>query len=81
MTTGHIIVAALEILKMKSTKEVPSDVVITDPLNAWMQTSEERKAILKDICQLIVNEFVDFSFPTEESFTTDDKVFHMQSRF
>ena len=60
---------------MKSTKEVPSDVVITDPENVWMQTAEERKAILKDICLMIVNEFVDFSFPTEESFTTDDKVF------
>ena len=54
---------------------MPSEVVITDPVNVWMQTSEERKAILKHISLMIVNEFVDFSFATEDSFTTDDKVF------
>ena len=36
---------------------------------------QERKAILKDICLKITDEFVDFSFATEDSFTTDDKVF------
>ena len=67
MTTGHIIAAVLEVLRMhESTKELPSEVVITDPVNVWMQTSEERKATLKHISLIIVNEFVDFSFATED---------------
>ena len=45
---------------------MPSEVVITDPVNVWMQTSVERKAILKHIYLMIVNEFVDFSFATED---------------
>ena len=49
-----------------------SEVVITNLVNVWMQTSEERKAIhLPNDC----NEFVHFSFATEDSFTTDDKAF------
>ena len=36
------------LFKIKSTKELPKEVVITDPENIWMQRSEERKAILKD---------------------------------
>lgn len=60
----------------KSIKEVSKEVVITDPENEWMQTSEERKATLKDICLKIID---DFSFATEDSSMT--RCFNMQSRF
>ena len=76
VTTAHIIAAGLEVLKIKSTKEVSEEVVITDPENKWMQTSEERKATLKDICLKIID---DFSFATEDSSMT--RCFNMQSRF
>jgi len=66
VVTGHIIAAALKVLKMTSTNEVPSEIVIPNPQNVWMQKSEERKAILKDISQQIIDKFVDFSFSTED---------------
>lgn len=46
-----------------------------DPQNVWIWTSEERKAILKDISQQITDKFVDFSFATEDDITSADKVF------
>ena len=42
----HIIAATLAMLKMKSMNDTPSEDVLPNALNIWIQSSDERKAIL-----------------------------------
>ena len=57
----HALVAALKRLKMQSLTAVSSVAdVYEEPTNHWMETAERHKAILKSICEGIVDEFIPF---------------------
>ena len=58
----HIIAATLAMLKMKSMNDTPSEDVLPNALNIWMQSSDERKAILNQVSKQVVDSFIDFSY-------------------
>ena len=64
---SHIFVVAIKFLKLKSLSEIPSDDVIPDPENLWMQPKEVRKDIIESTYQKIVEKFVSFKFCDPES--------------
>lgn len=67
VVTCHIIAAALTFLKMKSLNDVPSEDILPNAHSLWMQSAEERKAVLDRICKQLVDSFVDFTFNEEGS--------------
>ena len=62
IVTCYILTASLQVLGMDSLTDTPSTGVISDPHNVWMESSEHRKYVLKDICQRIVKQFIHFEF-------------------
>lgn len=62
IVTGHILAAALKHLHMKSLADVPSITAVEHPEDLWMETSEQRTAVLQSVCEDIVDKFVDFEF-------------------
>ena len=62
IVTCYIIVAALSMLKMKSTNDSPSEDVLPNAQQLWMQSADERKAVLNKVSQQVVDSFIDFSF-------------------
>lgn len=61
---GHILSAAMKILKVSNLNDQPSDDVIgiTSAENLWTYTNEERKRILAGVCEKVVDKFINFSF-------------------
>ena len=55
MVVGHIITSTMDILGMSAIDEVPSSVPI------WMKSDSERKAIVKEVASLVVEQCVDLS--------------------
>ena len=70
----YAIAATLSILKMKYTNDTPSADVISNPQSLWMQSADHRKAVLDEICQQVVDTFVDFSFGQTNCNNDTDKV-------
>lgn len=62
IVTSRIFAAALKHLHMKSLADVPSISAVEHPEDLWMETSEQRIAVLQSVCENIVDEFVDFEF-------------------
>ncbi len=58
----HILVAALQHLNMKSLTDVPDIDSVSNPENLWMIQADERKTILQEICEGVVNKFASFDF-------------------
>ncbi len=58
----HILVAALLHLNMKSLSDVPDIDSVSNPENLWMIQADERKTILQEICEGVVNKFASFDF-------------------
>ena len=71
---GASLAATLSILKMKYTNDTPSADVISNPQSLWMQSADHRKAVLDEICQQVVDTFVDFSFGQTNCNNDPDKV-------
>ena len=71
----HIIAhATLKLLKMEGVNDTPSQDVIPNAENLWMQPSDQRKGVLDEICHQLVDSFVDFSFSQPSSSNTTDKI-------
>ena len=64
---SHILVVAIKYLKLKSLSEIPSDDVIPDTENLWMQPKEVRKDVIESTSQKIVEKYVSFKFCDPES--------------
>ena len=64
---SHILVVAIKYLKLKSLLEIPSDDVIPDAENLWMQPKEVRKDVIESTSQKIVEKYVSFKFCDPES--------------
>ena len=62
IVTSQILAEALKHLHMKSLADVPFITAREHPEDLWMETSEQRIAVLRSICEDIVDEFVDFEF-------------------
>ena len=62
---------------MQSLTDVPSVAnVYEEPTNLWMETAERCKAILKSICEGIVDEFIPFQYNKSPE-SSNDKVSYM----
>ena len=61
VVVGHIITSTMEILGMSTIDEVPSSGVIQSPEEIWMKGDSERKAIVKEVASLVVEQCVDLS--------------------
>ena len=61
VVTGHVVACAMKILGMSAVNEIPSSAVIDTPEDVWMKDDMDRKAILRDVASLIVDECVDLS--------------------
>lgn len=59
--TGHVVVCAMELLKMSSVDDIPSSSIIQSHGEAWMKDDSERKSILMDVASLIVEQNIDLS--------------------
>ena len=61
---GHILSAAMKILQMSDLNDQPSDeaIGITSAENLWTLTGEERKRVLDQVCERVVDEFFTFDF-------------------
>ena len=70
----HVIAATLKMLKMEEVNDTPSQDVIPNAENVWMQPSDQRKGVLDEICHQLVDWFVDFSFSQPSSSNTTDKI-------
>lgn len=71
---SHILSAALSMLEMNSLKDTPSMNAMPDAQNVWMESSDERKAILNRTCKHIVGKCVNFSFHGESINRESDHV-------
>lgn len=70
----HIIAAALTMLEMKTVNDIPSERVLPNAQNLWMESATTRKEVLEKTCKELLDTFVSFSFHTEDSKMTTDKV-------
>ena len=61
VVVGHIITSTMEILGMSAVDEVPSSGVIQSPEEVWIKGDSERKAIVKEVASLVVEQCVDLS--------------------
>lgn len=59
VVAAHILVAAMDFLKMSSVDDIPSPTVISP--DVWMLADSERTSILKDVAAQIVDKHVDLS--------------------
>ncbi len=71
VVTCHILVAALQFLKMKALDDIPSLTAIEQPQDFWMETTEKRKAVLQSICRDFVDEYAAFQFNKPSTLSTD----------
>ena len=69
VVNAHVVSAALATLKMSNLEDQPSASVIGIPSseNLWTYPNDERKAILRSVCEKIVNNFINFSFNTPQT--------------
>ena len=72
--TSHILAASLEFLKMESLIDTPSEDVISDSPNIWMNSAEDRVKILTEVCDGIIDKFISFDF-NEDVKVHRDKVY------
>ena len=62
IVTCYVPAAALKQLNMQSLSDIPTINGVNEPQNLWMNLLEERKAVLQEICEGIVDEFASFEF-------------------
>ncbi len=72
----HILVAALQHLNMKSLSDVPDIDSVSNPENLWMIQADERKTILQEICEGVVNKFSSFDFNHQHHRKTRSAIYH-----
>ena len=58
ITTGHILSAAMQLMKMNDLKDMPENELVDE--NTWMLPAGERKDILSQISRMIVDTHVNF---------------------
>ena len=58
ITTGHILSAAMQLMKMSDLKDMPENELVDE--NTWMLLAGERKDILSQISCMIVDTYVNF---------------------
>ena len=75
VVSAHIVAAALEAFKMINAKDSPSEEVLNQPENIWMQPEVVRREALEKVCQKVVEKFMSFSFHTKHN-CTDDQVYN-----
>lgn len=73
IVTCYILVAAMKLLGMKSLDDVPSIPNVDSPCDLWMESTETRGAVMKSICNDIVDKYVSFQFHLQPD-VSDDKV-------
>ena len=59
---SHIVAAAMKVLGMTNTSEIPDSSLIPDTDILWTQSEEHRRHILHTISTKIVNSFLDLNF-------------------
>ena len=62
IVTCYVLAAALKQLNMQSLSDIPTINGVNEPQNLWMHSIEERKGVLQEICEGIVDEFASFQF-------------------
>ena len=72
--TCHILSAAHEVLGMDDVNDSPSASEVSDPQNMWMHSTNDRKHILKSVCEKVVDCFILFQFNTAEGKLIKDRV-------
>ena len=60
VTTGHILSAAMQLMKMSELKDMPVSELVDE--NTWMLPAVERKQILSRISRKIVDTYINFKF-------------------
>ena len=70
ITTSHILVAALQILKMDDLNDIPHVPYMENPQDFWMETADKRKPVLQTICKEIA-ESIGFQFNTIPGLSDD----------
>ena len=73
ITNSHILVAAMQCLKMTSVDSVPSVPHLDQPDQLWMETTEKRQAVLHSICTDVIDQFISFEF-NKPPLSSNDKV-------
>lgn len=71
IVTCHVLAAAMKELGMTSLDDVPTISSFEESHNLWMETSEQRKAVLQSICEGIVDNFVQFKFNNSRKSSND----------
>ena len=61
VVVGHIITSTMEVLGMSAIDKVPSSGVIQSQEDVWMKSDSERKATVKEVESLVVEQCVDLS--------------------
>ena len=76
VVNAHILSAALKILKMSSIEDEPSNSVIgiSSSKDLWTYSNDERKAILRLVCEKIVKSFICFSFNDNPNQNNGDEI-------
>ena len=75
VVTGHILTAALKMLEMRDSEDIPKKFV-ANPEEIWMLPDEQRKQSLEEICQKFVENCVHFSYNNASVLSTKDEVFN-----
>ena len=73
ITINHILVAAMQYLKMTSLDSIPSVPHLDQPDQLWMETTEKRQAVLHSICTDVIDQFISFEF-NKPPLSSNDKV-------
>ena len=56
----HILTAAMKLFKMDGLDDVPDEAVVLSDI--WTHNSDERRVVLDKMCQLVIDNFVSFSY-------------------
>ncbi len=62
VTAGHIVASSYAVLRLKSKDDIPSDDILPNAKDVWFKSHEERKKCLMQLCELIYDKFVCFSY-------------------
>lgn len=71
LVTCHILVAAMQLLQMKSLEDTPCLSTVTEPAVFWMEDAVKRKSVLQSISEDIVEKFVSFDFNKPPALSKD----------
>ena len=59
---------------MDDLKDSPSASEVSNPQNMWMHSTNDRKHILKSVCEKVVDRFILFQFNTAEGKLNEDRI-------